>query len=73
MSDRNKVVRITNVSDQVISIMAQIPNGDFYTATQQLNIFPGKSVTVFNDHLLEHQIANLKARSLLQATTITEE
>ena len=62
------VIRIYNSSKQMIPIQVKPPAGDFYLHEQQIQLYPGRDVTLPKDHVIEDQISNLKSKAFIQVT-----
>jgi len=64
-----KLVRIINVSNQLIPIQVSAVNGDFYKDQQQIQLAPGKNVQLDEKYLVSEQVNNLRERGLLKVVT----
>ena len=67
-----ETIRISNISNQTISLQVRPPDGDFFLHEQQVHIMSGKEVTLPKDHTLMDQIMNLQARRMLKITHDSE-
>lgn len=65
MTVSTSVVRIVNVSSQLINLQVKSDN-DFFRGQQQLPIFSGKDVSIDEKYLVEGQVENLVSRGLLK-------
>lgn len=64
-----KLVRIINVSNQMIPIQVSAVNGDFYKDQQQIQLAPSKSIQLDEKYLVSEQVNNLRERGLLKVVT----
>ena len=64
-----KLVRIINVSNQMIPIQVSAVNGDFYKDQQQIHLAPSKSIQLDEKYLVSEQVNNLRERGLLKVVT----
>ena len=60
-------VTLYNKGKQPLPIQVREPSADFYK-TQEIRLFPGKSVTIPKEWLLKGQVENLQSMGMLRVT-----
>lgn len=65
-------IRIYNCSKQLVPLQMRPPGAEFFTNEQQVRIRPGQDVMLRKDYLNQEQIANLRARKIIQVTYDSE-
>ncbi len=64
-SDSN-VIRIINISSQMIPLQVSTVGGDFFKDQQQIQLYPNKDIQLDEKYLVSEQVNNLKERGLLK-------
>lgn len=70
MSQNKEILRITNISNQLISVQLSAIGVDFYRGQQQVHIKPNKHIEVDSKYLINGQVENLKSKSLLKVSVL---
>lgn len=60
------VIRLMNISKQMIPLQVRPPQGDFYLHEQQVRINPGATVMLPKNHLRSDQLQNLQSRRMIR-------
>lgn len=69
---RTHVVRLLNISQQLLRLQVKPPAGDFFLHEQQVCLRPGQDAMLPKDHLRPEQIKNLQARGVLRVVYDSE-
>ena len=64
--NKTHVMRVLNISQQLINIHVKPPQGDFYRHEQQVSLRPGQDALLPKDHLRQDQVNNLRARKVIR-------
>lgn len=70
MSQDREILRITNISNQLISIQLSVAGVDFYRGQQQVHIKSNRHIEVDSKYLINGQVENLRSRSLLKVSVL---
>lgn len=66
MAQESKLLRICNVSNQMVSLQVSSLGKDFYKNQQQIHLQKNKDIQIEDKYLVMDQIQNLKQRGLLR-------
>ncbi len=66
MSSESKLLRICNVSNQMVSLQVSAAGRDFYRDQQQIHLQRNKDIQIESKYLVTDQIENLRQRGILK-------
>lgn len=70
MSENKEILRISNISNQMISIQLSVSGVDFFRGQQQVHVKPNKHIEIDSKYLIDGQVENLKSKSMLKTSII---